>query len=202
MNDTELRRILGDPGHFEEQAFEVLREIARRHAAAEADDDPQGRQEARQLVIRALERRDEMGTAKPVHDALLARVGLYPYLDNPDALSLSDRLSFEAHRPLVQPRDEFVFHSTQAQVYARLMDGDTVILTAPTSFGKTLIVDALVVGGEYDNIAVVVPTIALIDEVRRRLSRLNERYELGFKVITHLGQVQGWRDPVGSVRCL
>ena len=94
----------------------------------------------------------------------------------------------------MQPRDDFVFHSTQAQVYARLMDGDTVILTAPTSFGKTLIVDALVVSGSYENIAVVVPTIALIDEVRRRLSRLNEHYQLGFKVITHPGQSQGDRN--------
>jgi hypothetical protein len=93
----------------------------------------------------------------------------------------------------VQPRDDFVFHSTQAQVYARLMDGDTVILTAPTSFGKTLIIDALVVSGRYDNVAVVVPTIALIDEVRRRLSRLNAHYELDYKIVTHPGQAQGDR---------
>ena len=157
MNSTELKRILANPLLFQEQAFNVLREIARRHAVAEADDDPQARRDAREFVIRALERREQMGMAKPVHDALLARVGLYPYLDDPDSLGLGDRLAFEAHRPLVQPRNEFVFHSTQAQVYARLMDGDTVILTAPTSFGKTLIVDALVVSGSYDNIAVVVP---------------------------------------------
>jgi hypothetical protein len=194
MNETELKNIICDPEHFEEHAFEVLREIARRHAIAEADGDAESRQDVRQLVIRALERRGQMGSAKVVHDALLARVGLYPYLDDPDALSLGDRLALEAHRPLVQPRDEFVFHRTQAHVYARLMDGDTVILTAPTSFGKTLIVDALVVSGKYDNIVVVVPTIALIDEVRRRLSRLNEHYRLGFKVITHPGQARADRN--------
>ena len=48
--------------------------------------------------------------------------------------------------------------------------------------------------GKYDNIAVIVPTIALIDEVRRRLSHLNERYQFGFKVITHPGQAQGTRN--------
>jgi hypothetical protein len=74
------------------------------------------------------------------------------------------------------------------------MDGETVILTAPTSFGKTLIVDALVVSGKYDNMAIVVPTIALIDEVRRRMSRLNNDFALGFKVITHPGQEQGERN--------
>lgn len=194
MNDEDLRRIIDDPERFAPKAFEVLGELARRHATAEAEDDLRGRHDARQLIIRALERRAEMGSAKQVHDALLARVGLYPYLDDPDTLSLGDRLAFEAHRPLVQPREEFVFHSMQAQVYARLMDGETVILTAPTSFGKTLIVDALVVSGKYDNLAVVVPTIALIDEVRRRLSRLNETWALGYKVITHPGQAQGDRN--------
>lgn len=194
MNDTELQSILDDGERFEQQAFEALREIARRHAAAEATHDHDERQQARELIIRALERRDQMGSAKPVHDALLARVGLYPYLDDPDSLSLGDRLAFEAHRPLVQPRGDFVFHSAQAQVYARLMDGDTVILTAPTSFGKTLIVDALVVSRKYRNIAVVVPTIALIDEVRRRLSRINDDYELGYKVITHPAQGQSKRN--------
>jgi hypothetical protein len=105
MNDANLKGILASPERFADQAFDVLREIARRHAAAESDGDPQARQAARQLVIRCLERRAQMGTAKPVHDALLARVGLYPYLDDPDALTLGDRLAFEAHRPLVQPRE-------------------------------------------------------------------------------------------------
>lgn len=194
MTSDEIATILSDPDAFRRQAFDVLREVAHRHASAEAAHDEQARQDARQLVIRCLERRAEMGASKPVHDALLARVGLYPYLDDPEKLSLGDRLEYEAHRPLVSPRDEFVFHAMQAQVYARLMDGDTVILTAPTSFGKTLIVDALVVSGKYDNMVIVVPTIALIDEVRRRMSRLNEQYGLLFNVITHPGQSQGSRN--------
>lgn len=49
MNDAELKRILGDPEHFQGQAFEVLREIAHRHAAAETGGDSQARQEARHL---------------------------------------------------------------------------------------------------------------------------------------------------------
>jgi hypothetical protein len=190
----ELKEIIADPERFSGSAFEVLREVAHRYDAAEEERDEEARREARELIIRCLERRDEMGSAKMVHDALVARIGLYPYLDDPDHLGLADRLAYEANRPLVAPREDFVFHEMQAQVYARLMDGDTVILTAPTSFGKTLIVDALVVSGKYDNMAIVVPTLALIDEVRRRMSRLNERHGLGFRVITHPGQVQGERN--------
>lgn len=194
MNHAEIGEILADGDQFAEDVFGVLREIARIVAEAEEDQNPDGVQLSRQLVIRCLEHRDRMGSAKVVHDALLARIGLFPYLDDLSSLGLGDRLALEAHRPIVQPRDEFVFHSMQAQVYARLMDGETVILTAPTSFGKTLIVDALVVSGKYDNIAIVVPTIALIDEVRRRLSRLNNDFNLGFKVITHPSQDQRERN--------
>jgi replicative superfamily II helicase len=40
--------------------------------------------------------------------------------------------------------DEIVFHRVQAEVYARLMEGENVVLSAPTSFGKSLIIDAVV----------------------------------------------------------
>lgn len=194
MDTAELKAKVEDPEALAQQGFELLREIAHLYDAAEDARDEQARREARDLVIRCLEHREALRDAKPIHDALLVRSGLFPYLDDPDALSLGDRLAYESHRPLVEPRENFVFHRVQAEVYARLMDGETVILTAPTSFGKTLIVDALVVSGRYDNLAIVVPTIALIDEVRRRMSRLNSEHELGYRIITHPGQEQVERN--------
>jgi hypothetical protein len=190
----EVKAIIASDAEFSLRVFEVMREIANLVAAAEDEGDAEKRAQARDLIIRCLERRELMGDASAIHDALLSRIGLYPYLDDPGELPLGDRIAYEAHRPLVQPHGDFVFHEVQAQVYARLMDGENVILTAPTSFGKTLIVDALVASGEYNNVVVIVPTIALIDEVRRRLARLNEKHELGFKVITHPGQSQGERN--------
>src|SRR5690606_19991022 len=77
------------------------------------------------------------------------------------------------------------------EVYRLLMGGENVILSAPTSFGKSLIVDALIASGKYLNIVVVVPTIVLIDETRRRLV---ERFRNHFKVITHLGQARADRN--------
>lgn len=194
MTVAELQEIVADPERLQADAFNVLREISHQHALAKESNNAEQCEEARQLVIRCLEHRDKLGAAKAVHDALLASVGLYPYLNEPSELGLGDRLAYEAHRPLIQPREDFVFHSTQANVYARLMDGETVVLTAPTSFGKTLIVDALVVSRKYQNMMIVVPTIALIDEVRRRLSRLNVEYKLGFRVITHPEQEQAERN--------
>jgi len=194
MTPDEIKAVVADPASFAGQAFDVLREIAMLYARADDAANEEGRQVGRDLIIRCLERRDEMGEAAMLHDALLVQIGLFPYIETPEDLPLADRLILEAHRPLVEPRDAFVFHEMQAQVYARLMDGENVILTAPTSFGKTLIVDALIASGEYGSVVVVVPTIALIDEVRRRLSRLNKERELGYRIISHPGQTQGDRN--------
>jgi rhodanese-related sulfurtransferase len=78
-----------------------------------------------------------------------------------------------------------VFHRVQAAVYYHLLDGDNVILSAPTSFGKSLIIDALLASGKYRNVVIVVPTLALIDETRRRLS---QRFGSQFKIVTHPSQ--------------
>jgi replicative superfamily II helicase len=86
--------------------------------------------------------------------------------------------------PLDLPEEDLVFHRIQAEVYRRLLDGENVVLSAPTSFGKSLVIDALISSGNYRNIVVVVPTIALIDETRRRLSRFSPEY----KLITHVSQ--------------
>ena len=81
-------------------------------------------------------------------------------------------------------KEQLVFHRIQADVYRLLLDGRSVILSAPTSFGKSLIIDAIIATEEFQNILIIVPTIALIDETRRRLSRFRHTY----KIITHASQ--------------
>jgi hypothetical protein len=105
-------------------------------------------------------------------------------------LGVADALAYEAHRPLDLPDPAIVFHTAQARAYHALLAGEDVVLMAPTSFGKSLIVDALIASGRYDVTVIVVPTIALIDETRARLSR---RFGEKFKLVTHPGQTVGAR---------
>jgi len=79
---------------------------------------------------------------------------------------------------------DLFFHREQFEIYARLMAGDNVILSAPTSFGKSRIIDAVIASRRHSNVAVVVPTLALIDETRRRLSIFKDKYH----IVTHLSQ--------------
>lgn len=178
MTLEETLAALSAPSRTPAQAFSILQSIARMQG--EKPDDPA----VQSLLIRALEYREDFATCSQLLNALLRETGLYPYAE-PNELTARDRLAYEFHRPAGRPAEtEMVFHRVQAQVYWRLADGENVILSAPTSFGKSLIVDALIAMGKFKRIALIVPTIALIDETRKRLSRFAEDY----KIVTHASQ--------------
>lgn len=140
--------------------------------------------EAQELLIRALDRREAFEGLEEPLNALVREVGLFPYAE-PERLSLRDRLALEAHRPEGSLGDAgLVFHREQAEVFRALMAGRNVVLSAPTSFGKSLVIDAVVASGRFRRIVVVVPTIALTDETRRRLARFSATH----KVVTHASQ--------------
>lgn len=157
--------------------FDALRVVSSRLSFGDATDE----KHVRELVIRALDRRAEFNGYGPVLDSLAVAAGLYPYASSA-ALGVRDALEYEAHRPPGLDDYGIVFHRVQADVYRYLLQGDSVILSAPTSFGKSLIVDALLASGRYQSMAIVVPTLALIDETRRRIG---ERFGDRYKVITH-----------------
>lgn len=139
---------------------------------------------AQELVLRIFERKDEFVQYHDIVLELMKQVGLYPYLKD-EVLSMKDTIALEMHRP--EGLDSVVFHRSQSEVYNYLMDGKNVILSAPTSYGKSLIIDAIIASGHYSNIVVIVPSIALIDETRKRLSAFKEQY----KIITYPYQTVG-----------
>ncbi|MBI5762384.1 MAG: helicase [Planctomycetes bacterium] len=179
---TELREALRSPDDIRRRGFPLLK------AVAAVVNDNEDSDLAREMVLRALDHRDDFGVLNVILDGLAREVGLFPYVDTA-SLGLSDMVAYEYHRPL-NMEDELVFHREQAHIYRRLLAGDSVILSAPTSFGKSKIIDAMIALGRYKNIAVIVPTLALIDETRRRLAVFSDRY----KVVTHLSQAPAERN--------
>jgi hypothetical protein len=178
-----FRLQLSDPEYIKIHGFDIARRLSVMvNRSPDATD-------VHELVLRARENRQYFGSLAPVIDSLVRQQGLFPYLEA-DSLSFSDRFAYEAHRP-----DNFdpsiVFHKVQARVYYLLLRGISVALSAPTSFGKSLVIDALIASGKYKNVAIVVPTISLIDETRRRLV---ERFGRNFTIITHASQTPGQRN--------
>jgi hypothetical protein len=181
LSINELRHRLGSPEGVSAEPFAVLKSIAALVNATESQDL------GRDMLLRALEWRTEFGDLGDILDSMARATGLFPYA-NPQALSGRELLAYEYHRP--ENLGDIVFHREQAQIYHRLLAGDSVILSAPTSFGKSRIIDAMVATGRYKNIVVVVPTLALIDETRRRLAAFASHY----KLITHLSQLPSQRN--------
>ena len=180
MRYVDLRETLSgrnNGGDFD--PFQFLAELSAFTSLADEDDKLQ---EARDILIRVMEDATKFRGYEPVIQTLLRNVGLFPYLDFNKADAV-DQLAAEAHRPDAMP-ENIVFTAKQAEVYRELMAGRSVVLSAPTSFGKSLIIDAVIASNKYRNIVVVVPTLALVDETRRRLLKFRDRY----KVITHLSQ--------------
>ena len=176
MTNLDLKKILADPDQITADPFSVLKEIA--SVVNDSTRDIEGRD----FVLRALEHREAFGNCEEILNDLTRQVGLFPYLDA-NRLSLPDAIAYEYHKPLLD--GDFVFHREQAYIFRKLLSGESVVLSAPTSFGKSRIIDEIISLSLFKNIVVVVPTIALIDETRRRLSKFSEYY----KVITQIGQV-------------
>ncbi|MFH8888673.1 DEAD/DEAH box helicase [Streptomyces sp. NPDC017949] len=179
---TAARQLIAND-EIEGRQFDVLKLISRLMY------DSNGQAAARELLLRILDRPAAFSSFGAPLDALLRSAGLFPYV-RPSNLSLRDLIAYEAHRPLDYDSDEIVFHEIQANVYRRLMSRENVILSAPTSFGKSLVLDALISSGKFSNVAVVLPTIALIDETRKRLNRFRGDY----RIITHPSQDLGERN--------
>jgi len=158
------------------EQFDILKNIAV-ILNEEGNDDL-----SRELVLRALDKRTYFKNYEEILDSLVRQVGLMPYMEE-EHLGLKDSLAYEFFKPIHDDGD-IVFHRAQAEVYHKLLNGESVILSAPTSFGKSKIIDSIIELNKYNNIAVVVPTIALIDETRRRLSRFSSIY----KVVTQVTQ--------------
>ncbi len=79
-------------------------------------------------------------------------------------------------------------HREQSSVLSKLLDGKSIAVSAPTSFGKSFIIDAFIAAKQPDNVVIIVPTIALMDETRRRLfKKFSDRYTIVNAPDTRLG---------------
>lgn len=143
--------------------------------------------EGQELLLRVLDRKDDFLEYADIVISLIRQYGLYPYLKNFE-LSLSDEVACEIHKP--DGLRNIVFHSKQNEIYYTLIHKGNIVLSAPTSFGKSLIIDSIIASNLYNNIMIIVPSIALIDETRKRLIKYNEQY----RVVSFSGQSLGKRN--------
>ena len=180
MTAKEFSDFLQDSTYVADHAFEMLAELSLQLNSTNETTQAEGRN----LLIQMLDKRDVLHPYSEIVDSLVEKAGLYPYVENQDTLSSKERINYEFHRPWgMDPA--IVFHRKQFEVYQELLSGENVILSAPTSFGKSLLIDAMIATGRFKTVIIIVPTIALIDETRRRLTN---KFDGRYKIVTDPSQ--------------
>jgi late competence protein required for DNA uptake (superfamily II DNA/RNA helicase) len=112
---------------------------------------------------------------RPIWNDLTEAAGLYPYV-NPEYLSKSALLRYEYHK---SPYLENVyFHEEQQTLSIELKSKKAVVVSAPTSFGKSLLIEEIIASQQHENIVIIQPTLALLDETRKKLLKYRREYKL------------------------
>lgn len=137
--------------------------------------------EARNELIKLLDFHEQKNIAySELVNHLIRESGLYPYLELETA-SWQDKFVYEVFKADVGEREELTLHREQSALLKKLLDGKSLAVSAPTSFGKSFVIDAYISMIKPQNVVIIVPTIALTDETRRRLYK---KFANEYKIIT------------------
>lgn len=135
----------------------------------------------RKLVINILNNWNKLHPAtSEIWTDLVEAAGFYPYLQKNKSIlkfkNIYGELRKENH--LSENLDLKYFHDEQFVLLQLLRGNKNVIVSAPTSFGKSLLIEEVIASYKYQNIVVIQPTLALLDETRRKLLKYDNNYKL------------------------
>lgn len=137
--------------------------------------------EARNQLIRVLDYHSKENIQySALLNHLIRQLGLFPYLQTETA-TWEDRYAFEAFKVDVGGVRPLTLHREQSHLLKRLINGESVAVSAPTSFGKSFVIDSFIAIKKPKNVVIIVPTIALTDETRRRVYK---KFSDGYNIIT------------------
>lgn len=116
----------------------------------------------------------------PLINALIRATGLYPYLDY-NSSNWQEKFVYESFKINIGNEEPVTLHRQQSLLLKKLLDGKNIAVSAPTSFGKSFIIDAFISLNKPKNVMLIVPTLALTDESRRRIYK---KFSSEYKIIT------------------
>jgi hypothetical protein len=137
--------------------------------------------EARQELIKLLDYHNTNNlNYNPLVNHLIRETGLFPYLD-PETSNWEERFIYDAFKVDVGEQVPLTLHREQSLLLKKLLEGRNIAVSAPTSFGKSFVIDAYIKLKKPNNVLIIVPTLALTDETRRRLYK---KFADEYKIIT------------------
>jgi len=145
--------------------------------------------EARNELIKVLDYHEKEELEYPeIVNHLIRQTGLYPYLRTETA-NWQDRFIYELFKVNIGLKKPVTLHREQSSILKKLIEGKDLAVSAPTSFGKSFVIDSFIAIKKPRNIVIIVPTIALTDETRRRLhQKFSDRYKIITTTNVELGE--------------
>lgn len=116
----------------------------------------------------------------PLINHLIRETGLFPYLQQKTS-NWEERYVYELFKVNIGDDKLVTLHREQSYLLKKLLEGKNIAVSAPTSFGKSFVIDAFIKIKRPNNVIIIVPTIALTDETRRRLYK---KFANEYKIIT------------------
>lgn len=143
---------------------------------------------ANEKIINMLSEIEQKGTVHPeIWASIIEAAGFYPYLDKLKSklsnIDIQSKITMEYFSS--NNISNIYFHEKQKEIAEKVKRGQNVIVSAPTSFGKSLLIEEVVASNTYKNILIIQPTLALLDETRRKLSKYHQNY----KILVHTSQM-------------
>lgn len=138
-------------------------------------------EEGRKIIIHILDNLKKIPEETiEVWTDLIETAGFYPYLEKEkDKLkfnNLAGEIRKEYH--FSDNLDNKYFHEEQKYLKEILDRKKNLIVSAPTSFGKSLLIEEIVANKKYTNIVIIQPTLALLDETRKKLKKYKNDYKI------------------------
>lgn len=140
---------------------------------------------ARSEIIKLLDERSKQQLPKnQILNHLIREVGLFPYMDA-ESSDWIDAFASNMFRADIGGGKDSILHLEQANILKKLIQGESIAVSAPTSFGKSYIIDAFIAMRNPKCVVIIVPTVALANETRRRLAH---KFSKKYKIITTAGE--------------
>jgi helicase conserved domain protein len=122
--------------------------------------------------------------------SLIEGFGFYPYLNEGVDIDLAASIRREYHKSqfVNKQGNSVIFHYEQKMLEEKINKNQNLVVSAPTSFGKSLLIEEFVARRKYGNILIIQPTLALIDETRRKLSSYSDYYNIVVNTHQEIGE--------------
>lgn len=136
--------------------------------------------EARELILAVLDNWSKVDLEnQKIWLDLLDSAGLYPYFkeyknDKKEDLSQLIRVGYHNSDNI----GNITLHREQKNIFNLIEKKNNIILSAPTSFGKSLLIEEIIASLKYNNIIIIQPTLALIHETYKKLTKYSSEYNI------------------------